>query len=119
MAYELHIQRRSHELTIAEWQTAVIQLDGVRLVSNDSSATNPSTGEVISMANHAGAAEILLESGEWVTFFLFVRGQISFRATATIGVASDPAHIVAAKLAIALRAEIVGDEGETYDWQVG
>ncbi|OWY27393.1 hypothetical protein [Herbaspirillum robiniae] len=119
MAYELHIERRSHELTIAEWQTAVIQLDGVRLANNDSSAVNPSTGEVISMANRDGVAEILLESGEWATCFHFVRGQISFRATATISMASDPAHIAAAKLATALGAEIVGDEGETYDWQVG
>jgi hypothetical protein len=33
--------------------------------------------------------------------------------------ASDPVHIAATKLAAALGAEIVGDEGETYDWQVG
>jgi hypothetical protein len=119
MAYELHIERKSHELTIAEWKTAVIQLDGVRLANNDSSAVNPSTGEVISIANHAGAVEILLESEQWVTCFHFVRGQASFRATVNIESASDPVHIAATKLAAALGAEIVGDEGETYDWQVG
>ncbi len=119
MAYELHIERKLRELTIAEWKAAVIQLDGIRLANTNSSAANPSTGEVISISNHASAAEILLDSGQWVTFFHFVRSQISFRATANIESASDLAHIAAAKLAAALGAEIVGDEGEIYDWQVG
>jgi len=80
------------------------------------SAVNPSTGEIISIADHAGTAEILSESGQCFTCFHFVRGQFSFKATTNIESESDLTHLAAVKLAAALGAEIVSDEGETYDW---
>lgn len=116
MAYELHIERKPHGLTIVEWNAAVSQLDGVRLANSNTSVANPSSGEVISIVSHPGTAEILLETGEWVACFRFMRDQVSFRATANIESVSDLAHIAAAKLAAALAAKIVGDEGETYEW---
>ena len=116
MAYELHLQRQSSPLTIAEWRAAVSQLDSVRLANGDGSVVNPSTGERIALAHQEGNAEIRLASGEWVPCFRFARGQISFKATADIGSESDPTHIAASELAAILEAEIVGDEGETYRW---
>ncbi|MDR6395213.1 hypothetical protein [Herbaspirillum seropedicae] len=116
MAYELHIERKHHPLTIDEWNAAVSQLDGVRLASKNTSAVNPSGGEVISINSHAGTAEILLEMGQWVPCFHFMHGQVSFKATENIQSSSDLTHVAAAKLAFALGAVIVGDEGEAYDW---
>lgn len=102
MTYELHIERKSHALTIAEWNAAVVQLDGVRLATSNMSAVNPSTGEIISIADHADTAEILSESRQWFTCFHFVRGQVSFKATTNIESESDLTHLAAVKLATAL-----------------
>jgi hypothetical protein len=125
MAYSLYIERNNSEITLDEWIAAINQISSVRLDNDDSTAKNPKTDEKITIRGNAGDASILFESSgfigfgkksEWVKVFSFRRGKASFNSSHDIESPKNPTHIAAAALAKYLNAQIVGDEGETYEW---
>lgn len=124
MAYELHIERAEQAISLVEWQSAVRDLEGVRLTTEG--AVNPTTGEEIRIGSEGADAQVLFESGgflglgrkkEWITVFRFSDGRASFKGTLSVESTKDPVHRAAAHLASMLGAFIVGDEGETYEWK--
>ncbi|MES9993414.1 MAG: hypothetical protein ABW098_15800 [Candidatus Thiodiazotropha sp.] len=127
MAYSLHIERTDSEITLDEWLSAVAVIQGVRPRSSDYVAVNPSTGEKIVMERSNGDLEIarttknwgglLGEREVWEPAFFFSNGRGSFPASFDLDNIDEPVRVVAIKLAQALNAQIVGDEGEEYQWQ--
>lgn len=126
MAYELHIERAEQAIPLADWQSAVRGLKGVRLTTEGAVAVNPATGEEIRIGSEGADAQVLFESGgflglgrkkEWITVFRFSDGRASFKGTLSVESTKDPVHRAAAHLALKLGASIVGDEGETYEWK--
>ena len=120
MAYELHIERCHRKIQLEDWKSAVARVNGVRLCSNEHSATNPKTGEVISFPRSEGDAEICSPTDNtWRTSFYWFNGRISFKAMLLPDNVSDPVWQIATALASHLDAIIRGDEGEIYDLNTG
>jgi hypothetical protein len=104
MAYEIHIYR-SDEIALEEWLSLCAQDQSIQL-TNEISGTNPSTGQVITIADRNAAIWTSPESGQkWI--FDYRRGKISF-------VHSDAALNKARGIAGVLGASLRGDEGEAY-----
>ena len=106
MAYELHIARvESNAITPEEWRD-VCAGDPSLLLQDEVTAVNPTTGATISISGN--------QTAYWTSpttqqdyYFDYRRGQISF-------VYSDESIVKAKAIALALAAEIRGDEGEEY-----
>lgn len=125
MAYSLHIQSSSDSIELSDWIEAVTSTKGARLNSSGVTAVNPDTGEEIMITGNEGDVEVLFNTGgflgfgkssSWEVCINFVEGKASFNATENIESAGNPVRIVASVLAKKLSAQIVGDEGETYNW---
>lgn len=125
MTYSLFIERENRPISLAEWKHAVEAIDGVRLHSGGIEATNPNTGEVISIKGQEGDVGVnfqsqgLLEIGtksEWIPAIHFHEGRGTFKATPDIENPANPVHAAAVRLAKALEASIRGEEGEVYEW---
>ena len=122
MAYEIHIERRDGagnrcRITLEDWQAAVTAETGVRLVAGDTQATNPATGEVVTIKNNGGDVAILdASTGNWQrTLYWRKRGRVSFRQTDDFAEATSPVRSAVLRLARRLGATVVGDEGEIYE----
>lgn len=115
MAYSLHIEIPEDEIELDEWLEAVETVDEAKLLSNPTNASNNNTNEVISFESNCGDVSVLINS-EWVTCIFFSNGIATFNAVDDIESPKNPVHIVASKLAGILGAQIVGDEGEIYEW---
>lgn len=110
MGYDLHIERSREDqeaetITLQEWVT-VIAADPELKAIDAVWATNPKTGEVITI-RCPGSAQWVRSSNPLVTF-AYRSGKIS---------AKNPSEPVLAKmkqLAARLGALVVGDEGELY-----
>lgn len=125
MAYRLHIEREAREISLEEWLSALESVAGVRQQADDTVATNPRSGEEIRIARRNGDAEVLISTGgflglgrreEWCPAFSFFNGRASFEAARDIQSPKNPVRRAAARLAVALNARIIGDEGERYSW---
>lgn len=116
MAYELHIERPPQGIPIHEWLVAVQATPGLRLTDAQAQAVNPTTGARIVVPSAVGSVQVLTDSGEWSWAFRFSDDRATFKATESIESPSDPTHVAASLLAKKLGAQIVGDEGESYDW---
>lgn len=106
MAYELHIARaESNAIAPEEW-SALCASDPTIVLQDEVTAVNPTTGATISISGN--------QTAYWTSpttqqdyYFDYRRGQISF-------VYSDESIVKAKAIALALAAEIRGDEGEKY-----
>lgn len=114
MGYEIHIERTPAP-TLDDWKAAVGETDGVRLNSAPAYATNPRTGEVISLDGADGDAEVYLD-GRWIPCFRWSNeGLVDFRATTDFDDPGSQLRTIARALAHRLNAVVRGDEGEYYD----
>jgi hypothetical protein len=125
MAYELHIEKKSGEISFNEWIDAVLQIDGAALDGNPSVGKNPKTGEIITSGGNPNNVAVrfikpklfgLSKKEEWVTCIYYRKGRASFKATEDIDDIDNPIRIVATSIAKLTGAKVVGDEGELYDW---
>ena len=125
MAYCLHIRRSPKDLTLEEWLEAIERVDGVKRVESDMKAINPVTSQAITVPANKGDALILFETKgllgclgkkEWRQCIRFSNSLGTFKATPDLELPDNPLRIAAAKLAATLGAQIVGDEGEVYEW---
>ena len=125
MAYSLHIERPGSEISLDEWLAAASPLDFLRPRETPYTAANPRTGAKIGFPRSSGDLEVALplslfarvrgQRREWEPAFFFSRGRASFHPS-NIDSPTDPVRVAAAALARALKATIVGDEGEEYSW---
>jgi hypothetical protein len=122
MAYAIHIARRTLEgqilpIALSEWRAVVQQNQNVRMAEGDFEITNPKTGEIIRLRNAGGDAEAFFPArDEWLRVFRWSPfGRISFTASRDFDLPTSVIRRLAADLAHALGASLVGDEGETYD----
>lgn len=112
MAYDLHI-KREEGISLRDWQ-ATVNASGLACLSEDTvSATNPGTGEVISLAGGTGTASVLIDQ-QWIPVFFWRSGKVTFKAPKQT-TRADAVMGVALELAKVLDAAIYGDEGEAYD----
>ena len=120
MGYSLHIEREGGGISLEEWIAAVEDIPEARIDSSAVEFVNPKTGEVMSFPGQAGDVAVLFPDDEsgWSKCISFSQGRGSFRASAVTDRPGDPIRIVASKLAASLGAQIVGDEGEIYNWIV-
>lgn len=126
MAYALHIERPHSELKLDEWVAAVKRQNELKLLAEEKvEMQNPKTRETISISTNPGDVAVLFQSKgflgvgrtkEWRTCIRFFNGKATFFATPDIELPTDPLRVAASKLAKELNAQIVGDEGEVYDW---
>lgn len=77
----------------------------------DSRATNPKTGEVITVSAREGDVAMEL-NGRWVNIFRWRNGRVVFEAP--IQNPKDPVSMAAFAVAAKLGAKVCGEEGETY-----
>jgi len=120
MAYELHIGKRQAEMRLDDWKSAVERLEGVRLVSQEHSITNPATDEVITLPYRDGDTEVFCTlDGIRRPAFTWYNGNASFRANFSPGDLSNPVWRAAVALARTLEAAVWGDNGELYDLDTG
>ena len=125
MAYALHIEKEYSEISLDEWLSVIRTIDGARIKSEGVKAVNPSTGEEIIISSNPGDVEVLFISGgflgfgkkfSWEPCIWFSNGRASFNVSEDIEASTNPVHQVAVAAAKALSAQIVGDEGEVYEW---
>lgn len=128
MAYELHLVKRGgRSVSEREWIAAVEAVPDVRRAAGKPQVVeNPTTGQKISMSRPTLDAEILFPdgpewgpiAGQWVPVFRWSprRGRISVNARFDPDDAQDPVRRAMAQLAKQLDAEIVGDDGEKYNF---
>jgi hypothetical protein len=123
VGYDLHIERMGADtesdpvpIPLPEWQAAISTTAGVRpAVEHAATATNPQTGDVISIELGEGAAEVFFPAdAKWYPVFRWRRGSVVFSARFEPGDLSHPAWAAAVALASRLGAAIRGDEGEIY-----
>jgi hypothetical protein len=122
MAYAIHIRRRDPNgqilpIAISEWRAAVQQTENVRIAEGDFRTGNPKTGEIIALRNTGGDAEVFFPAeAEWRRLFRWSpSGQVSFGAPRDFDLPTSDVRRLASKLAHALGASLVGDEGEVYE----
>jgi hypothetical protein len=122
MAYEIHIARRNSDaqilpIALSEWRIVVQQTQNVRMAEGDLEIINPKTGEIIRLRNAGGDAEAFFAAkAEWLRVFRWSpSGRISFRAPSDFDLPTSGTRRLAAELAHALGASLIGDEGEVYD----
>ena len=124
MAYALHIKRDS-PILLSEWQDAISSIDGVKIDNSDIEAKNPNTGELITISANEGDVLVLFKSKgflglfnkfSWEHAISFSNGRASFKATEDIDSIDNPVHKAVAKISAKLNAQIIGDEGEIYQW---
>ena len=114
VSYSIHI-RRKKPIKIKEWLFAVEATRGLRLDSKNISATNPNTGEVITIAGQHGDAHVFLE-GEWAPCFLWRgEGDIAFKAGPGFDEPDAEFRRIVRELADRLGAQVVADKGEVYE----
>jgi hypothetical protein len=116
MAYSLHIERPGSNIPLEEWLAAASTIDVLRLRTTGYIVVNPNTGERIEIDQSTGDLEMLDKAKEWEPVFFFSQGRATFQPPSNIDSAADPVRLVAAMLAKALNACIVGDDGEEYAW---
>ncbi len=110
MGYELHIEG----CTQKQIQRAVDRVEGLRTTRKAVTATNPHTGETITVGGGRLLGVEFCIDGDWVPGFR-LRGR-----RLTISAAFDPKQPVdpiagrVFDLAEALKKPLVGDEGEEY-----
>ena len=115
MAYCLHIESEDDEIDIDEWISAVSDTPGARIDTDAATVSNPTTGEEITIAAGSGDVSVLIDS-EWIKCLFFADGRATFNAVAGIEKPSNAVHVAVSKIAGAIGAKIVGDEGELYEW---
>jgi hypothetical protein len=102
-------------ITLAEWVDAVERIDGVRLAEGDYSVRLPETGQVFTLRNNGGDAEVHhTHANEWRRTFRFDGQGIQFRGPEDFDSPSNHLRQLARRLATALDAVVCGDEGEIY-----
>jgi hypothetical protein len=121
MAYGIHIMRRAPDdqilpIALSEWRTVVQQTQNVRMAEGDFEISNPTTGDIITLRNAGGDAEAFFSAtSEWLRIFRWSpSGRISFGAPRDFDLPTSGIRRLAAELAHALGASLVGDEGEIY-----
>ena len=110
LAYELSIER-DPPLALEEWRAAVQAQPRLRYEPVDSRATNPKTGEVITISAREGDVAMELD-GRWLNVFRWRNGRVVFRAP--MQNPKDPVAMAAFAVAAKLGAIVRGEEGETY-----
>lgn len=124
MAYELHIERESGKISLAEWVDAVMSIEGVVLEGSPQIAKNPKTGEVITIGGNPNNLSVRFEKSKlfgfkkeevWITCIFFRNGYASFNATNDTSFGHERMKEVVSLLAKKLNAQIIGDNGEKYD----
>jgi hypothetical protein len=121
MGYSIHIRRRDagaqdSAIALSEWRAVVERTEGIRMAEGDYQITNPKTGELIRIRNRGGDAEVFFSrEATWRRVFRWSEGHISFAAPRDFDLPTCFIRRLAADLARALDARLVGEEGETYD----
>lgn len=124
MGYSLYIERSNSPIPTEEWKAAVESTEGLRLASKEAeTATNPKTGETISIKMEPCDVELYLpDADQWVMAIMWAgnRGSGSFNsrgvsAATDYGDIDDPGWKSISSLARTLGALIRGEEGEIYD----
>jgi hypothetical protein len=118
MAYSLHIERESSEITFTEWVEAVLRTRGANLEGKPTVGKNPRTGDVITVGGNPNNVSVHFpESEDWQTCIFFSDGKASFNGSLDmIENENDPVRLVAKSIASLTGSKIVGDEGEFYNW---
>ena len=113
MVYELHIARSSKPMTAAELRDAVPSCRGLRISQcQTSTATNPTTGDVIPIDVPPGSCELFdPDTNAWHPVFRLSNRRLHFAARFDCEDPSHPVRLAAALLAEHLYAEICGDKG--------
>jgi hypothetical protein len=122
MAYMIRITRNrkggegGDAITLPEWIDAVDSLAHVRLADGDYAVTLPETGQVFTLRNTGGDAEVFLPHADsWRRVFRWDDEQVSFVGTEEfVSNAVCQLRRIARQLAEVLQASVIGDEGETY-----
>jgi hypothetical protein len=115
MGYSIHIERDS-PIALSDWCAAVQRTAGVRLADGDLEIADPRAGKIIRLPNLGGDAEMFFPAeARWQRVFYWRSGRISFKASFDFVEPGSDIRRLAAELARALGASLVGDEGEIYD----
>lgn len=122
MAYMIYITRnpQRHDsgsgIPLEAWITAVQQHAHTRLADGHYSVTLPETGQVFTLRNNGGDAEVNFAGTGWRRVFRWDEDErhITFRATEDFAEAACHLRVVARDLARALDAVVRGDDGESY-----
>ena len=115
MGYSIYIERDS-PISLSDWCAAVQQTAGVRLANGNHEVTDRKTGKIIRHRNPGGDAEMLFPAGaSWHRVFYWSSGRILFKASPDFLEPGSDIRRVAAELARAVGASLVGDQGEIYE----
>jgi hypothetical protein len=118
MSYDIHIRRTDRDINLEEWQSAVRQTSGVRLISGDVPLGTTLQGQAITVKSSGGDAELFQpDVDRWVPAFQWRSsdGEAVFAARGDFDDRSSPIRTAARQLASILSAQLVGDEGEVYE----
>ena len=107
-------------IELGEWLRFVANDARLRLRSQPATATNPKTGEAVSIPAMPGQTELEVgrnDDGKWVPFLGHRRGELVMRFSDDMNRPGDPAREKVAEVARALGARIVTDAAEEFfDW---
>jgi len=108
MSYALHIERTS-PIPLEEWLRAASKITSLRTQAGRAGSSPDAT---FGSAPMPGDLEVIDLDGHWKPAFHFADGRGSFPVRGC----DESMRAAATRLASALGATIVGDEGERYSW---
>ncbi len=115
--YQLFIQRQNRKIDQGKWRAAVEATPNVRIIEADRvRGEEADTGIRVSVMTTGETAEVNFGAMGWTPTFFWKEGKIRFNGPSDLDDEQDPIRRTAAALAERLRAQIVGEEGETFDW---
>ncbi|MCP4654787.1 MAG: hypothetical protein GY856_05140 [bacterium] len=114
--HQLYIQQK-RKIDQGKWRAAVEATPDVRIIEADRvRGEEAGTGIRVSVVTTGETAEVNFGAMGWTPTFFWKEGKIRFNAPSDPDDEQDPTHRAAAALARQLRATIVDEDGETYDW---
>jgi hypothetical protein len=115
MSLELLVTRPDAAITLSEWTGIVHEDDALRVRLEPYVATNPRTGERISIKPGDADVEIQI-NGQWLPFLRFRNGALTTKYVQGFDDPQNAVRVKIAAIAQRLRALIRTDAGELLNW---
>ncbi|QYX65301.1 hypothetical protein K2227_02910 [Shewanella putrefaciens] len=118
--YGILIERKDRKITFSEWIETICKIQNIKFDGNPQILKNRATGEVITIGGNPNIVAVNFSDKqskeEWRTCIYFKNGSVMLNIINDIENIDKRLKLTISKIAKELGANIVGYDGEVYDW---